>query len=499
MKLTRSDIEADISAALNAASKKIKVDKYIVDCVAAINDFLGSNTEGYTAAEINELEVELEILHNVSFADRKKEIASIPDPVTKFKEMSKFIEDLNADITTPSLKKYTSAEITKFSSELDTLRADYVAAIKDSIRLASSTTDKVASATIASADLFKIIDDFKNKSLNPMGFSTTEITVLESLKTTLDSFTSTRTTSSSHTTTSVPLPPNLYVSLDTIEKDFTSSIFSRNIEDIIKYDTKFKEEALNIRKKYMTDSRVEAELKKRETDHEFIFTFFSNGYAPGTDPKIFLDDVEMTVKDIMNLSGKEKKTNKDYKDLESLIDQFDNKYVSCKSYILSNKDLNYKFNLSRLESYKTQCDKSKKELVKQQKHSKIDKRRIAFKFIGTPLNLPIKLFMESFTTAFPELKGINDKMSKFNLNDYAFKNFKFLKYEEDYTNLEKGKAYWDTYKDLSKIEQIDKFMVDFDVINKTFGTLKRLFDSYHNFTYGAVNNAVNSMAGGRGK
>ena len=485
MKLDIRKIRADIGAALNAASKKRIVDKYIEDCAAAIKKHFTGDPE-YTADEIRDLEAELVDLHDVSFADRKKEIASFPDPVTKFKEMAKFIEELNNDITiNKDLKGYTSAEITKFISELVRLRTDYVDTIKDSIRLAPSTADKVRNATIASADLDKIINDFKS-SINPMGFSTTEITALESLKTTLDSFTSTRTTSSSRTTTPVPVPPKLYDTLESIEKNFTSSIFSRNIDDIINYDTKFEEEILNIRKIYMGHPVVEAELKKREADHEFIYTFFSNGYAPGIDTKTMLGDVDMTVSEIMTLLGKDKKTGKDYIELETKTNEFYDKYVSCKSYILSNKDINYKFDLARLEKYKVQCDKSKKELNKQKKHSVIDKRRLLFKYIGAPLNLSIKLLIENFTTAFPEAKGVNAKISKFDLNDYASKHFKFLKYEEDYTNLEKGKAYWDTYKGLSKIEQIDKFMVDSDVINKTFGNLKRLFDTANNFTYGMV-------------
>jgi hypothetical protein len=466
-------------------NKKGKAEGFVKQIVEVLKQYNeGINTVGYTENDINDLKKVLKELYKFLIDYKKQEINSL-NSINKIQQIRSFTEDILYDIDkNKEINIYTAEEIDNLKALIKELHELYEETIKNSIAYAKTDSEKYKNAFIANANLEEIIN-------NPKEFTEEEIDKLKQLNNTLSNYlTNYKKTATSTEKTQEKLPDNLFENLESIEKNFSECIFNRDLKGIIDNDAKFKEEVYKVKKSYMTNSLVVDKLTKYQKDHEFYFAFFSNNIKNGTDTKLLLDNVEMTVRSIMELLGKEKKSSKDYADLKTLTDEFNEKYVSCKSYILSNNDVNSQFYLARLESYKSQCDSSKKELVKQEKHSKIDKRRIAFKFIGTPLNLPIKLFMESFTTAFPELKGINDRMSKFNLNDYAFKNLKFLKYEEDYTNLQKGHAYWKSYKDLSKMEQIDKFMVDFDVINKSFGTLKRLFDFTHNYSYGVVNNMV---------
>ena len=494
MKIDLNVIFNDIQ---NSFDKEITIDKNIKLVAKEIEDINnGLKTGVYTPDEIESLKRVLKYLHS-NIIEVKKQNIALSSYTDKFSEINSFVEQTAKAMEDYKLNinpyGYTQEEVNNLNTLIEELHSMYIDNIRKGIFTASTDGDKLNNAAYAISDLDSIINDYNN-GINSKKYTNDQIDRLVSLREKLDSFSKNYTSTTKTTTGSTKaVPSNLFDNLNNIEKNFVDSIFNRDLSGIIENDAKFNEELNKIRIEYSSVQSVQTKLVQLKEDHELSYAFFNNNIQSDTDVKVLIDDVELTVSSISELLSKEKKSGKDYEKLSTLLNEFNEKYISCKSYILSSDDSNNKFYLSRLENYKFRCDAAKKEIDKQQKHSVIDKRRAKFKFFALPLSLATGIVKDSFITAFPEAKGLNSKISKFNLNDYAFKHLKFLEYEEDYSKTQQGQNYWKSYSDLTFFEKADKIAVDFNVMERLIKPFKTGFD----FVQGSSENLINNAIGGK--
>ena len=486
MKLDINKIFEDIE---NSFDKETTIDNNTKIVAAEIS----TNSNKYSQSELNVLKLALKRLHLLIIDVKKQSISSLSfidkiNEINLFTEkVGKIIDDCVAGYNPFG---YTSEEFENLKNLIDELHRMHIDSIRNGIFTASNDNEKLSNASFAISDLDVIIKNFNN-GINNKKYTFDQIDRLVGLQEKLNSFKNNYKANSKSTTASTKnIPSNLFDNLNNIESQFVCCIYKRDLDGIIENDTKFNTELNRIKTEYATVDSLRVKIADLRDDHDLSYAFFTNNINPGTDVRVLIEDVEMTVSSINELLSKEKKSTKDYDKLSALLNEFNEKYISTKSYILGLNDSNNKLYLSRLEYNRFRCDAAKKELDKQHKHAVIDKRRAAFKFFGAPLGLSLKIITDSFTTAFPEAKGVNDKISKFNLNDFAFKHLKFLEYEEDYSNMQKGKDYWKGYNDLNFFEKTDKFATDFKVFETLFKPFKLGFDYTQSKSEDLINNAI---------